>query len=64
MNLKNEAIEEFKRLYKQEYGICLDNQQAVEYAQRLVMFVRAVYGDSVPRVENKPLTTDNQKLNN
>lgn len=64
MNLENRAVEEFRQLYKQEYGICLDNQQVTEYTQRLIKFVKAVYDDNPPKNENKLLTTNNQKLNN
>lgn len=49
MQLDQEAVEEFKRLYLQEYGIQLTNRQAIDYGIRLIRLVRAVYGDNLPK---------------
>lgn len=48
MQLDKDAIEEFKKLYFQEYGIRLTDNQAVEYGMRLIKLVKAVYGDNLP----------------
>lgn len=48
MILEEEAIGDFKRLYFQEYGIKLADQEAVEYGTRLIRFVKAVYGNNFP----------------
>ena len=50
MILDQEAIEEFKKLYHQEYGEELTNQQALECGTRLIRLVRAVYGNNLPKV--------------
>jgi len=47
--LDQEAVEEFKKLYLREYGIQLTNQQAIEYGTRLIGFVKAVYGNDLPK---------------
>lgn len=52
MELDNAAIEEFQRLYFQEYGIQLTTQEAVEYGIRLIQFVKAVYGRNLPEGKN------------
>lgn len=52
MGLAMEAVEEFQRLYFQEYGIRLTRQQAVEYGTRLVQLVKAVYGKDLPERKN------------
>ncbi len=44
MEFDSAAIGEFKELYYQEYGIVLTDEEAVEYATRLIQLVRAVYG--------------------
>lgn len=38
-----QALIEFKQLYKDEYGVDLENQVALEKAERLLMLVKAVY---------------------
>jgi len=42
MQLDEKALMEFIELYKKEYGISLSKEQAVEYAGRLIRFVKAV----------------------
>ncbi|MBI3385070.1 hypothetical protein HY030_02680 [Candidatus Gottesmanbacteria bacterium] len=61
MVLNTEAIEEFKRLYFNQYGINLTNEQAVEYGTRLIRMVKAVYGDNLPntRFDNKMKVNNN-----
>ena len=51
MQLNEEAVEEFKELYLKEYGVQLTNQQAVEFGARLIQFVKAVYGDDLPKLK-------------
>lgn len=41
--VSTQALNEFKQIYKEEYGIELDNQTALEKAERLLMLMRAVY---------------------
>lgn len=49
MQLDEDAIEEFKQMYFKEYGIKLTNQQAIDYSSRLIGFVKAVYGNDLPK---------------
>lgn len=56
MNISKEAIIEFKDLYLKEYGIQLTDSEAMEQGLRLIRFVKAVYGDSLPEkleIKNK-----------
>ncbi len=41
--VSTQALNEFKQIYKEEYGIELDSQTALEKAERLLMLMRAVY---------------------
>lgn len=41
--VSTQALNEFKQIYKEEYGIELDNQTALDKAERLLMLMRAVY---------------------
>lgn len=38
MRLTTEAVEDFKRIWTQEYGMNLTDEQAQEYAERLIGF--------------------------
>ena len=49
MQLDEEAISKFKDLYLKEYGISLTQEQAIEYGSRLIRFVKAVYGNNLPK---------------
>lgn len=62
MQLDEEAIEEFKKLYLQEYGIKLTKQEAVEYGNRLIQLIKAVYGNNLPKP--KTLDTGIKKVDN
>jgi hypothetical protein len=53
MQLDKEAIDEFKTLYYREYGERLNDEQATDYAVRLIMLIKAVYGDSLPLPSSK-----------
>lgn len=62
MQLDEKAIEEFKKLYLQEYGIKLTKQEAVEYGMRLIQLIKAVYGSDLPKL--KTLDTGTKKEDN
>jgi hypothetical protein len=47
--VSTQALNEFKQIYKEEYGIELDNQTAMEKAERLLMLMRAVYRPMKPK---------------
>ncbi|MCL5431900.1 MAG: hypothetical protein M1484_02235 [Patescibacteria group bacterium] len=49
--LSKEALEQFKTLYKQEYGVNLTDQIAEEFGNKLVTLVKAVYGDNLPDID-------------
>jgi hypothetical protein len=51
MVLEDEAIEAFRRLYLQRYGVELTREEAIEYGSRLVSLVKAVYGKHIPKIE-------------
>lgn len=42
--LPQEAIEEYKKLYKQRFGVDLSNEEASFRANNLVKLYKAVYG--------------------
>ena len=44
--LLKEAIEEFKRIYKKEFGVEISDEEASFRANNLVNLYKAVYGDS------------------
>lgn len=46
--LSKEAIDEFKKLYLQEYGVRLTDSQATDCGLRLIRLVKAVYGRYFP----------------
>ena len=41
--VSTQALKEFKQIYKEEYGVDLDNQTAMEKAEKLLMLMRATY---------------------
>ncbi len=45
MRLSQQAIEKFKKLYFEEYGVILTEQEAHEYSRRLIWIVKAIYGN-------------------
>lgn len=47
--LEKEAIIEFQKLYKREYGILLSEQEAMEHGLKLIGLVKAVYGHKLPK---------------
>jgi len=52
MQVSEEAIKKFQQLYFDEYGIQLTKQEAVAYGTRLVLLVKAVYGNDLPEAKN------------
>jgi hypothetical protein len=52
MEFDNAAIEDFQRLYFQEYDIKLSKEEAVELGSRLIHFVKVVYGRNLPERKN------------
>ncbi|MEK7663879.1 MAG: hypothetical protein AAB340_00290 [Patescibacteria group bacterium] len=50
--LPKKAIEEFKRIYKKNYGIELTNEEAIKRANNLVALYEAVYGNDSGRLED------------
>ncbi len=52
---------EFKRLYAQEYQVELSHEQAEEYGTRLIILMKAVYGDNLPEA---PIDNNGRKENN
>lgn len=61
MDLDEEAIVEFKRLYLKEYGKKLTNEQAIEFGTRLIRLVRAVYGNDLPKRFDNGIKKENNK---
>lgn len=52
-----EAVEEFKRLYFNEYGMKLTNEQAIDMGTKLIRLVKIVFGPNLPREwKSKKLT--------
>lgn len=56
--LDEEAIEEFRKLYWQEFGIKLSAEQATYLGTKLVSMVRVVYGDDLPKLNAEQSLTD------
>ena len=49
--LPQEAIDEFKKLYKARFGVDLSNEEAAFRANNLVNLYEAVYGVSIGKSE-------------
>jgi hypothetical protein len=58
--LPKEAIEEFKKLYLQRFGIRLTDAEASFRANNLVNLYKIVYGESQPGPVIKSESEDNQ----
>lgn len=52
MQLDEAAINEFKKLYKENYDVLLTDQEAIEYGMRLIKLAQAVYGSDLPKLNN------------
>lgn len=62
MEIDAEALEEFKRLYLKEYGISLPNIEAIELGNRLIRFVKAIYGNNLPTKFDKRFRKENNRI--
>lgn len=51
MQLDPQAIAEFKQLYLREFGEVLSDKEVLEYAKRLISFVKVVYRKDLPKVK-------------
>lgn len=51
--LDKNAIEEFRKLYQQEYGMSLSDEKALRYGEKLVILVKSVYGDDLPEISDE-----------
>ena len=56
------AIKEFQELYLQQYGQKLSSEEALELGTRLINFVKAVYGNNLPKL--KDVDTNKKKEDN
>lgn len=59
MQLDPQAIAEFKELCLKECGEELNDQEAVELATRFIKFVKAVYGNNLPKLKTLDTGTKN-----
>ena len=55
--LGKKAIDEFKQVYLEEYGEELTNEEALELGTRLMNFVKAVYGNNLPKLKRLDMGT-------
>jgi hypothetical protein len=62
LELDSAAIEKFKEIYLRAYGQRLTNQEALELGTRLINFVKAVYGNNLPKL--KDIDTNKKKEDN
>jgi len=53
MQLSKEAIEEFKQIYKAEFGEEISDQEATEKAIRLINLIRVIYRKIPEDKENR-----------
>jgi hypothetical protein len=53
MQLSKEAVEEFKRIYKVEFGEEISDREATEKAIRLINLMRVIYRKIPEDQENK-----------
>ena len=60
--MNKESVEEFQKLFFQQYGEKLTDERALELGTRFIGFVKAVYGDNLPKL--KVLDTGIKKEDN
>lgn len=48
MSLDNQSVVDFQKLYLQEYQVKLNEAEAVQYCNKLICLVKAVYGKQLP----------------
>ena len=58
MKLSAEDIEEFKTIYRKEYGVELSDSDAEEQAQRLLRFFKAIMRAVSNQQERSSVTCD------
>lgn len=51
MQLSTEALEQFKKMYKDNYKIQLSDEEALEFGIRLIKLVKVVYGNRIPIID-------------
>jgi len=56
MKLSNEAIKEFKEIYKREFGKIISDEEAQEKGQNLLSFFKIIYR-AIPEDENKEINS-------
>ena len=52
--IPKEAVEEFKQIYKKEFGVEINDEEAIFRANKLVNLYKAVYGDSFNQNDTTP----------
>lgn len=52
MQLSADALNQFKKMYKEKYEIQLSKEEALEFGIRLIKLVKAVYGNRIPIIDN------------
>ncbi|OGH14571.1 MAG: hypothetical protein A3H50_01435 [Candidatus Levybacteria bacterium RIFCSPLOWO2_02_FULL_37_10] len=51
------AIKEFQEMYLQKHGQKLTSEEALELGTRLINFVKAVYGNNLPKLKTLDIGT-------
>lgn len=51
MQLSTEALEQFKKMYKDNYKFQLSDEEALEFGIRLIKLVKVVYGNRIPIID-------------
>lgn len=54
------AIKEFQDLYLQQYGQKITIEEALELGIRLIGFIKAVYGDNLPKLKDIDMNTNKE----
>lgn len=49
MQLSEQAIVEFQKMYEKEYGLSLNREQAMECGTKLIDLVKVVFDDLIPK---------------
>lgn len=55
MQLSKQELQEFKRLYKKDYGVELTDLEATQFAPKVINLVR---------IANEPIKKSNNKIDN
>lgn len=51
MHLSDGALKQFKKMYKDKYGIQLSDDEALEFGVRLIKLVEVVYKNRIPIID-------------